>query len=224
MLFKKANTEQFTYKFHEESHEILGYKELCFLFGMLLGKALFDRIPVSLSLNHQILYALLNQEPDWSEELSNFRHIDASVYNSIKFFQENSLSNYEDVIEQYFTTSDAQGNEKALKDDGTNIRVTDENKAEFIRLKCAYYAKKQCEGQLTEMRRGFNKVICSAWVEHLTVDEFEAQLCGRKEISLADWRAHTELKGFKMGSYSPTVRLFWQVMETYDQVHLQRLL
>lgn len=78
-------------------------------------------------------------------------HIDYNVYNSLKFFRDNSLKDFEDTIEQYFT-SDRNidfiiGNEDQMTVDliknGKNIRVTDENKHEFIKKKIHYVAYKQ---------------------------------------------------------------------------------
>jgi len=52
-------------------------------------------------------------------------------------------------------------------------------------------------------------VINADWVIHLLPDELEAQLCGQVKISLDDWKANTEYKGFILGSYSPIVLWFW---------------
>lgn len=93
MLFQLSNTEQITYKVHDMSHEIMGVKDLFYFFGQLLGKALFDRIPVCISLNHQILYALLGIDDfKWETQLESFKRIDNDVYNSLKFFRDNDLS------------------------------------------------------------------------------------------------------------------------------------
>ncbi len=69
----------------------------------------------------------------------------------MKFFRDNSLKDHEEVIEQYFTTDVAtnmssglgQGSQTIeLIPGGTFVRVTDENKQEFIRKKCYYLAYK----------------------------------------------------------------------------------
>ena len=44
------------------------------------------------------------------------------------------------------------------------------------------------------------------------------------KISLEDWKANTEYKGFKLGAYSPVVQNFWSVMKTYNQEELCRIL
>lgn len=87
----------------------------------------------------------------WDHKLDSFRYIDNSVCNSLKFFKENDLTQFEDVIEQYFVVSRENGEEQELKKDGKSIRVTNDNKMEFIRLKCQNIAYKQASQQLNEI-------------------------------------------------------------------------
>jgi E3 ubiquitin-protein ligase HUWE1 len=149
MLFSLSNTEQVSYKVHEMSHEIIGCKDLFYFFGQLLGKSLFDKTPVCVSLNHQILYALIGKDGiEWNNCLESFEHIDKDVCNGLKFFRDNDLSQFEDAIEQYFVTNDSDGNEKQLVPNGHQIRVTNENKAEFIKLKCESIAVRWVQMQL----------------------------------------------------------------------------
>jgi len=49
-------------------------------------------------------------------------------------------------------------------------------------------------------------------------------MCGLQTIDLEDWKAHTELRGFSSYIKSLTLYRFWQIMETYDQEQLGRIL
>jgi len=60
-LFAKANTEEFSYKVIVDSQLKNDYMDLYFLFGKLLAKSLFDRIPLNLCLNRSIFNALLGK-------------------------------------------------------------------------------------------------------------------------------------------------------------------
>jgi len=62
--------------------------------------------------------ALLDQKKDWFSHLDDFKQIDVSVYHSLKFFKENELIQFDSVIEQYFTTSQVDGTEVALCENG----------------------------------------------------------------------------------------------------------
>ena len=60
-LFRQANTEQFSYMIAEDSREIVDYEALFRFFGRLLGKALFDRVPLNVCLNQSVYLALLGK-------------------------------------------------------------------------------------------------------------------------------------------------------------------
>ena len=78
------------------SHEIMGVKDLFYFFGQLMGKAMFDHIPVCISLNHSILYALLDKE---QIDLEQFSSVDEDVYRSLKFFRDSDLTEHGDYLD-----------------------------------------------------------------------------------------------------------------------------
>jgi hypothetical protein len=58
-LFTVASTPEFSYKINEDSIHIDNYQQLFFFFGKVLGKALFDNIPVNVCLNKSIFKTLI---------------------------------------------------------------------------------------------------------------------------------------------------------------------
>jgi hypothetical protein len=194
-------------------------------FGKLIGKAFFDKIPVNLCLNRQIYLTLLKKTRiDDYEHLDEFKHIDVSVFNSLKFFHENDLSQHEDVIEQFFEHSNDEGKSVELVPGGSSKRVNNDNKKEFIKLKCHYIGYKSCKPQLDQLAEGFYSVVPYDWIAHLTVEELEVQLCGQSHIDLDDWKEFTEYRGFLSVAFSGTIKNFWNIMETYNQQELGRVL
>lgn len=124
-------------------------QKIFFFFGKLIGKALFDRIPVNLCLNRQIYMALLKQtSTDDYSNLEEFKNIDSATYNTLKFFRDEDLSLHSDTIEQYFQHSIEGGNTIDLVPGGSSKLVTNLNKAEFLRLKCHYIGYKGVKSQL----------------------------------------------------------------------------
>ena len=81
---------------NESSREIVGNQDLFYFTGQLLGKALFDHIPVCVSLNHSIIKAILGQTTDqeWSQHFDDFKLVDKEVYNSLKFILDSDLEAY----------------------------------------------------------------------------------------------------------------------------------
>ena len=150
------------------------------------------------------------------QDLKDFKHVDESVHSSLKFILENDLSQYADSIDINFTmTLDTSGHEIELKEYGALIKVDNQNKAEFAKLKCHYIGYIQNKPQLEKIREGFYQVIPMEWIRFLTVDELETWLCGKDAIDLNDWRTNTEYRGFFLGDKSVTVYRFWYAMGTY---------
>lgn len=79
-LFAVANTTEFSYKINEDSRFIENNLSLFFFFGKILGKALFDHIPLNICLNKSIFKALLKRtkESDFAN-LEEFKLIDFNV-------------------------------------------------------------------------------------------------------------------------------------------------
>jgi AICAR transformylase/IMP cyclohydrolase PurH len=82
-------------------------------------------------------------EKDYSN-LEELKQIDINVHNSLKFMRDNSLAQYEEIIEQYFTTDQTTNMADVLNEGkntidlirgGSTIRVNDNNKADFIKKK-----------------------------------------------------------------------------------------
>ena len=78
----------------------------------------------------------------------------------MKFFRDNSLKDHEDLIEVFFTTDVSTNMQTALGDGsntvelmpgGARVRVTDDNKQDFIRKKCQYIGYKCVSEQLQSL-------------------------------------------------------------------------
>ena len=93
-------------------------------------------------MNRSIYMAILGKtEPEDHRILKDFKHIDENVFSSLKFILENDLNLFADSIDINFTmTLDKSGYEIELKDGGSNIKVVNDNKMEFAKLKCHHIA------------------------------------------------------------------------------------
>ena len=79
-LFTNANTMEFSYKINEESKYMDNYLTMFYLFGKILAKALFDKIPLNVCLNRSIFKAILGQSNEFDyRDLDEFKLIDFNV-------------------------------------------------------------------------------------------------------------------------------------------------
>jgi hypothetical protein len=79
-LFSTANTIDFSYKINEDSKYIDDYLTVFYFFGKIIGKALFDHVPINVCLNKSVFKAILGQtnESDY-KNLEEFKSIDFNV-------------------------------------------------------------------------------------------------------------------------------------------------
>ena len=75
-LFERCDTPQITYKIKESSSLIPRYKNFFRLFGLVVGKSLFEKIPMNLCFTLSI-YKCLNEEPF---TLDDVKYLDESVF------------------------------------------------------------------------------------------------------------------------------------------------
>jgi hypothetical protein len=86
-LFTVATTTEFSYKINEDSKYIDNHRTLFFFFGKILGKALFDRIPVNVCLNKAIFKALAGETTESAySNLEEFKNIDYNVSFEVYWF------------------------------------------------------------------------------------------------------------------------------------------
>ena len=79
-LFQTANTLEFSYKINEESKYVDNYLTMFYFFGKVLGKAMFDRIPLNVCLNRSVFKAILGQINEFDYlDLEEFKYIDYNV-------------------------------------------------------------------------------------------------------------------------------------------------
>ena len=135
---------------------------------------------------------------------------------------ENSI---EGVMEYTFSESTEYFGKTEVHDlieNGRNIPVTDENKAEYVNLVSAYRMTNAVKEQLAAMVQGFEEVIPKETISILNAAELELMISGTPDIDIEDWRANTEYTGFTVGSKQ--IQWFWDVVRELSKDDLARLL
>lgn len=68
------------------------------------------------------------------------KHFDTVQYNSLKYISENKIDELT-IIDQYFVYDHPDGRQHELAVDGSKIKVTDENKMQYIIVKIEYMTR-----------------------------------------------------------------------------------
>lgn len=117
------------------------YKDYFRFTGQVFAKALFEKIPVMVNLNKTLLKLLVGQRPK-DVSIEDLKDYDMQIYQSIKFMAEDPSIDldYEDFR---FTIMKNDGKEVDLIKDGSNIKVTNENRSDYGKRVARYYLLKE---------------------------------------------------------------------------------
>jgi len=118
--------------------------------------------------------------------------------------------------ELYFTTmlSDKETSVE-LKPNGNKIRVTFENRLEYIKL-CYEARLNEHETLVEAIRRGMDKIVPMDALNVMDWRELEILICGKKEIDVNLLRRHTTYSSPYSASDQHIV-WFWEVLSEFNQ-------
>ncbi|VDM02950.1 unnamed protein product [Schistocephalus solidus] len=142
--------------------------------------------------------------------LKDLQSVDEEYYNSLLFIQENSVD--EADLELYFEADyELLGETKTceLKPGGKNIKVTDENKEEYISTMINWRFTRGTEEQMEAFLTGFSDIFPLQWLQYFDERELEMVLCGIQKIDLDDWQQNTNYKEYTANSRQ--IIWFWKV-------------
>lgn len=131
-FFLKADTAELSYiinRFSEQYNK--DHLDNFFFIGQVIGKALFERVPISAFLNQTIFKYLL----DLKIEYKDLEYYDFQVYVSLQFLFETTIDKTElstDYVARERNPRDGEMVENELIENGRKILVTEENKHDFI--------------------------------------------------------------------------------------------
>lgn len=155
--------------------------------------------------------------------MKDIESIDPEYYNSLVWIRDNDID--ECQLELYFNATYellGEAKECELKPGGADIRVTEENKAEYLELFCAWRMSRGIEEQTKAFLEGFNEVVPLEWLQYFDERELELMLCGMQEIDVDDWQRHTMYRHYTKSSKQ--IQWFWQFVRSMDHEKRSRLL
>ncbi|KAJ6652503.1 hypothetical protein lerEdw1_011473 [Lerista edwardsae] len=187
--------------------------------GRFIAMALYHGKFIDTGFTLPFYKRMLNKRPT----LKDLESIDPEFYNSIVWIKENSLE--ECGLELYFIQDmEVLGKVTTheLKEGGESIRVTEENKDEYILLLTDWRFTRGVEEQTKAFLDGFNEVAPLEWLRYFDEKELELMLCGMQEIDMTDWQKNTVYRHYTKASKQ--IQWFWQVVKEMDNEKRIRLL
>lgn len=189
--------------------------EYYFLTGLVLGKAIFENIPLNCALCKPLLKHLLNQKC----HRHDLKHQDQDLYNSFHYMQNNQI---EGLIFENFSVTYHNQTYEFIKN-GQNIPITDENKENYIHFRTEYELYGSMKIAIEAIKSGFYKIIPHDLLTSFKSTDLDYLICGNPIINLKDWKGNTEYSGGYCGS-NKIIVWFWDVIFMLNQKSLRELL
>ncbi|KAJ8064685.1 hypothetical protein OCU04_007006 [Sclerotinia nivalis] len=209
--------------------------------GRVVGKCLYEGILVDINFAGFFLLkwsaAYSGPEAASRGNLNDLRDLDEGLYQGLL-----KLKNYPGNVEDFsldFTITDTVpspipgGRPKIITRDlmpnGSNIPVTNENRLLYI----AYVVRHRLHIQPYELTqaflRGLGQIINPSWLSMFNQVELQTLISGEtSEINIDDLRRNTRYGGVYQigddGLEHPTIMMFWQVMEEFEDEERRKVL
>lgn len=155
--------------------------------------------------------------------LKDVETVDAEFFNSLTWVKENNIE--ECGLEMYFCADfEVLGkiDQHELKEGGTDIKVTEENKEEYINLMTQWRFSRGVEDQTKAFLEGFSEVVPLQWLQYFDERELELMLCGMQEIDVDDWERSAIYRHYQRNNKQ--IVWFWKFVREVDNEKKTRLL
>ncbi|XP_063229832.1 E3 ubiquitin-protein ligase Su(dx) [Bacillus rossius redtenbacheri] len=218
-LFEYANKNNYSLQINPASYvnpdHLLYFKFI----GRFIAMALYHGRFIYSGFTMPFYKCMLNKKLT----MKDIESIDPEFYNSLVWIKDNNI---EDCgLELYFSVDFeilGQVIHHELKEGGDKVRVTEENKEEYMRLMTEWRMTRGIEEQTKNFLDGFNEVVPLEWLKYFDERELELMLCGMQEIEVEDWQRNTIYRHYTRSSKQ--VVWFWQFVKSADSEKRARLL
>ena len=184
--------------------------KLANLLGKVIGKAIFEGVPISPRLNHFLIKWILGQD----FELNDIKTYDQGIFSSIGYIMNNDFKAEDLGMTFSFIDPNKYSDE---------LIVNNNNKSVFLEMLLNYYGYKKSASQIDEFLNGLYSVVPMHLLNILTVEDLEKMLIGTKKIDIVDWKMHTKYKNDLQWN-KHIKRWFWELISTLDDSQLRKFL
>ncbi|KAJ2806658.1 E3 ubiquitin-protein ligase tom1, partial [Coemansia guatemalensis] len=187
--------------------------------GRIIGKAIVDQRVLDAYFTRSFYKHILGRSVDYRD----MEAIDPSYYKSLEWILENDIT---DVFEETFSIEVDDFGQHRIVDlipDGQKITVTEENKAEYVRLVTEQRLYRAIKDQINAFLTGFHDVIPKDLIQIFNEQELELLISGMPDVDVDDWRNNTEYHG-GYNSSSVQIQWFWRAVRMFDHEERAKLL
>ena len=216
-LFTKSAAKAVTYQPDKRSYINREHLENFHFVGRIIGKAIYDGQLLDAYFTRSFYKHILGLKPTYHDIEAQ----DPEYYKSLKWMLENDCTG---IIDYNMSAEYEEFGKTSVVDlipNGREIPVTEENKADYVRLVTDIRMTKSIEKQIEAFKRGFHEIIPHDDCKIFNELELELLMSGLPDIDMADMKANVEYTGYTASS--PQINWFWRCVSKMDQMDLARL-
>ncbi|XP_062098638.1 E3 ubiquitin-protein ligase UPL2-like [Humulus lupulus] len=193
--------------------------------GRVVGKALFDGQLLDVHFTRSFYKHILGVKVTYHD----IEAIDPDYFKNLKWMLENDISDDLNLTfsidadeEKLILYERTEVTDYELIPGGRNIKVTEENKHQYVDLVAEHRLTTAIRPQINAFMEGFNELIPRELISIFHDKELELLISGLPDIDLDDMRANTEYSGYSAAS--PVIQWFWEVAQGFSKEDKARLL
>ena len=153
--------------------------------------------------------------------LNDLEDIDSDLAKNLRWILHNSVEG----LELYFTYETEILGEKMVKEltpHGSEVPVTDENKAEYVKSVCEEIMIKPLQEQIKAFLAGFNLILPLEFLDMFSPSELALLIAGVPTIDYNELKKNSKMIGFPAGS--ELVAWLWEILAEFSQKELAALI
>lgn len=179
----------------------------CFHFiGILLGKALYEKIPVGVRLAEFFLRQLKHKPTTFNDIAS----LDKDTYTGLL-----KLKSVIDGVDMSFEIENGDTIEKLIPGDN-KLAVTSDNVILYLNLFANHRLEQEIQNQTSRFLRGFEKVVPKEWISMFTESELQMLMSGPAKWDIDDLRNNTDYGGDYKAD-DDVIKMFWEILEKFNE-------
>ena len=210
-LFKTSPGDKVTYMIYEGSQTNPNHLDYFKFVGRVIAKAIYDNKLLECYFTRSFYKHILAKLVKYTDMESE----DYTFYKSLAFLIDHKV---EDIgYDLTFSTEIREFGVTEVRDlikDGRDIVVTEDNKAEYVRLVCQMKMTGAIRKQLSAFLEGFYNIIPRRLISIFNEQELELLLSGLPTIDVDDLKAHTEYHKYQASSLQ--IVWFWRALRSFD--------
>lgn len=180
--------------------------------GRVVGKALHDGQLIDAHFTRSFYKHMLGMTLTYED----IEAVDPDFYKNLRWMLENDITDvFGDLTFAEETDYFGQKSIVELCPNGASIRVTNENKEEYVNALARHRMTTAIRTQIDAFLSGFWDVVPRSIVSVFNDHELELVISGLPDVDVDDLRANTEYRGYTASSR--VVQWFWEVVGKFER-------